>query len=92
MRRIWWYSRGSGCGKVGRTGAGGAGGQVPCGFGQPLNQGYAGGADCGADCGAAGAGAGAAGDAGAAGGATGATAGDDDVVDAEIVDEDTDKR
>jgi molecular chaperone DnaK len=46
-----------------------------------------------AEAGAPGAaGAGAAGDAGTPGGATGATASDDDVVDAEIVDEDNDKR
>ncbi|MGY1682747.1 molecular chaperone DnaK [Geodermatophilus sp. SYSU D01176] len=45
-----------------------------------------------AEAGAAGAGAGAAGDAGTPGGATGASASDDDVVDAEIVDEDNDKR
>ncbi|SDM97248.1 molecular chaperone DnaK [Geodermatophilus siccatus] len=46
-----------------------------------------------AEAGAAGAGAaGAAGDAGTPGGATGATASDDDVVDAEIIDEDNDRR
>ncbi|WP_448610514.1 molecular chaperone DnaK [Geodermatophilus sp. URMC 60] len=46
------------------------------------------------EAGAAGAGAGAAGagDAGTPGGATGATASDDDVVDAEIIDEDNDRR
>ena len=44
-----------------------------------------------AEAGAAGAGAGTADDAGASG-ATGATASDDDVVDAEIVDEDNDRR
>ncbi|HYX95579.1 MAG TPA: molecular chaperone DnaK [Geodermatophilus sp.] len=42
--------------------------------------------------GAGAAGAGAAGDAGTPGGATGATASDDDVVDAEIIDEDNDRR
>ncbi len=46
-----------------------------------------------AEAGAAGgAGAGASGDAGTPGGATGATASDDDVVDAEIIDEDNDRR
>jgi molecular chaperone DnaK len=45
-----------------------------------------------AEAGAGAAGAGAPGDAGTPGGASGATASDDDVVDAEIVDEDNDRR
>ncbi|MGR6966370.1 molecular chaperone DnaK [Geodermatophilus sp. URMC 61] len=45
-----------------------------------------------AEAGAGAAGAGAPGDAGTPGGATGATASDDDVVDAEIIDEDNDRR